>query len=92
VKLNRTERSAGNYIVIDGDGTDVDYAYMHLQYPSPLAKGARVFTGQPIGNVGDTGDANGCHLHFELWTGPGWYTGGAPVDPLPFLKAWDAYS
>jgi murein DD-endopeptidase MepM/ murein hydrolase activator NlpD len=92
VKLNRTEASAGNYIVIDGDGTDVDYAYMHLQHPSPLAKGARVFTGQPIGNVGDTGDAHGCHLHFELWTGPGWYTGGAPVDPLPFLKAWDAYS
>jgi murein DD-endopeptidase MepM/ murein hydrolase activator NlpD len=92
VKLNRTERSAGNYLVIDGEGTDIDYAYMHLQAPSPLAKGARVFTGQPIGNVGDTGDARGCHLHFEVWTGPGWYTGGAPVDPLPFLKAWDAYS
>ncbi len=92
VKLNRTERSAGNYIVIDGDGTDVDYVYMHLQRPSPLAKGARVFTGQPIGDVGDTGVARGCHLHFELWSGPGWYTGGAAVDPLPFLKAWDAYS
>jgi len=65
---------------------------MHMQRPSPLAKGARVFTGQRIGNVGDTGDARGCHLHFEVWTGPGWYTGGAPVDPQPFLKAWDAYS
>jgi murein DD-endopeptidase MepM/ murein hydrolase activator NlpD len=92
VKLNRFERSAGNYLVIDGDGTDVDYVYMHLQAPSPLKKDARVLTGQPIGNVGDTGDANGCHLHLELWTGPGWYTGGAPVDPQPFLKAWDAYS
>lgn len=92
VKLNRFERSAGNYVVIDGEGTDVDYVYMHLAQPSPLAKDARVLTGQPIGNVGDTGDANGCHLHFELWSGPGWYTGGAPGDPLPFLKAWDAYS
>jgi len=92
VKLNRTERSAGNYVVIDGEGTDVDYVYMHLREPSPVAKGARVLTGQAIGNVGDTGDAHGCHLHFELWSAPGWYTGGAAVDPLAFLKAWDAYS
>ena len=92
VKLNRTHSAGGNYIVIDGEGTDVDYAYMHMREPSPLAKGARVRTGQLIGHVGDTGDSNGCHLHFEMWSGPGWYTGGAPVDPLPFLKAWDAYS
>lgn len=92
VKLNRFQSAAGNYLVIDGDGTEIDYAYMHLQAPSPLAKGTRVFTGQAIGNVGDTGDANGCHLHFEMWSGPGWYTGGAPLDPLPSLKAWDAYS
>lgn len=92
VKLNRFHSAGGNYIVIDGEGTDVDYAYMHLKDPSPLAKGARVLTGQVIGEVGDTGDAHGCHLHFEMWSGPGWYTGGAPIDPLPFLKAWDAYS
>ncbi|MDQ3721941.1 MAG: M23 family metallopeptidase [Actinomycetota bacterium] len=92
VKLNRFEGSAGNYVVVDGEGTDVDYVYMHLREPSALAKGARVLTGQPIGNVGETGVANGCHLHFELWSGPGWYTGGAAIDPQPFLKAWDAYS
>ena len=92
VKLNRFQSAAGNYLVIDGEGTDADYAYMHLRDPSPLAKGARVLTGQPIGHVGDTGDANGCHLHFEVWSGPGWYTGGKPIDPLPFLQAWDAYS
>jgi len=92
VKLNRFENSAGNYVVIDGEGTDIDYVYMHLQAPSPLAKGTQVFTGQAIGNVGDTGDANGCHLHFEMWSGPGWYTGGQPLDPLASLKAWDAYS
>ena len=92
VKLNKYHGNAGNYIVVDGDGTDVDYVYMHMQSRSPLKKGARVLTGQQIGRVGDTGDAQGCHLHFELWGAPGWYTGGEPLDPLPFLEAWDAFS
>ncbi len=92
VKFRRYESAAGNYLVIDGDGTDVDYAYMHLRGPAKVRQGARVLTGQVLGYVGATGDADGCHLHFEMWTGPGWYTGGEPVDPLPFLRAWDAYS
>jgi len=92
VKLNKFHGAAGNYLVIDGDGTDVDYAYMHMQAPSPLKKGAAVLAGQEIGRVGDTGRANGCHLHFEMWSAPGWYTGGKPFDPLPFLKAWDVFS
>jgi murein DD-endopeptidase MepM/ murein hydrolase activator NlpD len=33
--------------------------------------------------------ASACHLHFELWTAPGWYSGGQPIDPLPSLQAWD---
>jgi murein DD-endopeptidase MepM/ murein hydrolase activator NlpD len=92
VKLNQHDEKAGNYLVVDGADTDVDYVYMHMREPSPLKKGAPVVTGQPIGAVGDTGDADGCHLHFEMWSAPGWYTGGAPFDPLPFLEAWDAYS
>jgi hypothetical protein len=92
VKLNQHQGNAGNYLVIDGAGTGVDYAYMHLRKRSPLKKGAIVLTGQEIGEVGRTGDATACHLHFETWTAPGWYTGGAPVDPLPALRAWDAYS
>ena len=92
VKLNQNEANAGNYLVIDGGGTEVDYAYMHLAARSPLKKGTIVMTGQQIGDVGDTGDAHGCHLHFEMWSAPGWYTGGQPFDPLPALRAWDAYS
>jgi murein DD-endopeptidase MepM/ murein hydrolase activator NlpD len=50
--------------------------YAHLAEPSPL----------------NTGDATACHLHFEIWTAPGWYEGGSPIDPLPYLEKWDAYS
>lgn len=92
VKTKKFHSSAGNYVVIDGEGTDVDYVYSHMAAPSPLGVGDRVRTGQQIGAVGATGNSRGCHLHFELWAGPGWYSGGAPFDPLPHLRAWDAYS
>jgi murein DD-endopeptidase MepM/ murein hydrolase activator NlpD len=85
------EGRAGNYIVIAlPDGTSE--AYMHLAVPATPHEGDSVAAGQPIGVVGDTGDADGCHLHFEEWNAPGWYTGGSPFDPLADLKAWDAVS
>ncbi len=84
--------AAGNYVVIDGKGTTLDFMYAHLAEPSPLKTGEGVRTGQPIGIVGDTGDASACHLHFEIWETPGWYEGGSPIDPLPYLEKWDAYS
>jgi murein DD-endopeptidase MepM/ murein hydrolase activator NlpD len=86
------EGNAGNYVVIDGKGTGLDFMYAHLAEPSPLKAGDPVRTGQPIGIVGETGDATACHLHFEIWTAPGWYEGGRPVDPLPHLEQWDRYS
>jgi murein DD-endopeptidase MepM/ murein hydrolase activator NlpD len=92
VKYKGTHAAAGNYLVIDGAQTGIDNTYMHLRDPSPLKKGDTVLTGQPIGFVGRTGDATACHLHFEEWTAPGWYTGGHAFDPMPDLKAWDALS
>jgi murein DD-endopeptidase MepM/ murein hydrolase activator NlpD len=92
VQYSGYEGAAGNYIVIDGRGTGFDMAYMHLLEPSPLQAGMTVRTGEPIGLVGQTGDATACHLHFEIWTAPGWYEGGSPIDPLPYLEEWDSYS
>ena len=92
VQFSGYQSLAGNYVVIDGKGTAMDFMYAHLAEPSPLRTGETVRTGQPIGLVGDTGDAQGCHLHFEIWTAPGWYEGGSPIDPLPYLEKWDRYS
>jgi murein DD-endopeptidase MepM/ murein hydrolase activator NlpD len=82
---------AGNYVVIDGKGTDVDYAYMHMVDPAIVNEGDKVKTGEKIGAVGSTGRSTGCHLHFEMWNGP-WYEGGKVMDPTPHLKKWDDWS
>ena len=66
--------------------------YAHLKKPSSLSKGQQVTTGQEVGFVGETGNASGCHLHFEIWVGAGWYSGGRPIDPVPTLKYWDSFS
>ncbi len=80
---------AGHYIVLDGDGEDRDYVFMHLRAGSVLVtEGQRVRIGAPLGQVGNTGISLGAHLHFEVWVGGGWYTGGKPIDPLPLLRAW----
>lgn len=92
VQYSGYQSAAGNYVVIDGKGTPLDFMYAHLAEPSPLQTGDPVRTGQPIGIVGETGDATACHLHFEIWTAPGWYQGGSPIDPLPYLEQWDRYS
>ena len=84
---------AGHYVVLDGDAEQRDYVDMHLRTGSNVVKqGQRVRTGQRLGEVGSTGASSGPHLHFEIWIGGGWYTGGHPVDPLPYLRTWDRWS
>ena len=81
---------AGNYVVIRGtDG--YDYVYMHFHETALAAPGDHVKAGLLIGHVGHTGDAQGPHLHFEVWDGH-WQGGGHPIDPLPFLQSWLAGS
>jgi murein DD-endopeptidase MepM/ murein hydrolase activator NlpD len=85
------QSAAGYYLVVHGlDG--YDNAYMHLAGRSAFEVGDTIYTGEQIGVVGDTGDATACHLHFEVWTPPGWYNGGHTIDPLPLLQAWDSWS
>ena len=75
--------AAGNYLVIDGSGSDLDYVYMHLAEPTAFREGDRIYTGQRIGSVGETGNAQGCHLHFGLLGRPGLVRRRASVRPAP---------
>jgi murein DD-endopeptidase MepM/ murein hydrolase activator NlpD len=68
---------------------DATYVYMaHLSaYVAGQLTGQTVRTGQVVGFVGNSGDAQGgaCHVHFELHP-----LGAAAVDPKPSLDQWMA--
>jgi murein DD-endopeptidase MepM/ murein hydrolase activator NlpD len=78
----------GNYLLIHGQGEHRSFLYAHMLRPSRVHRGDRVWTGEPVGIVGETGNARtvGCHLHFEI------HLRGRPVDPEPALRRWDRHS
>jgi len=78
----------GNYLLIHGEGERRAYFYAHLSRPASVRRGQRLWESEPVGLVGETGNAagTGCHLHFEI------HVGGVPVDPEPALRRWDRYS
>jgi len=88
VKRAYDPRLDGNYIVLRGLGERRKYWYAHMVHPSTFQKGDLVHVGQIVGQIGKTGNARtvGCHLHFEI------HVGGRPVNPEPYLRAWDRYS
>jgi murein DD-endopeptidase MepM/ murein hydrolase activator NlpD len=89
VMFSGFQRLAGNYVVLRYKRMRHDYMYAHMATPALVTKGTKLAPGQQVGTVGDTGNASGCHLHFELWKRPGWYRGGRAIDPLNALLAWD---
>jgi murein DD-endopeptidase MepM/ murein hydrolase activator NlpD len=80
---------AGWYVVEHSANFDLFYA--HCQAGSvTVSAGQAVAAGTTLCKLGATGDATGPHLHFEMWVG-GWHgAGGYPIDPLPYLEAWEA--
>ncbi|WP_436738204.1 M23 family metallopeptidase [Streptomyces sp. BBFR102] len=72
----------GNQVVIrHEDGTFSQYA--HLSQVKAVV-GQRVQGGTLVGWSGDTGNATGPHLHFEVRTGASF---GSDVAPVPYLRA-----
>ena len=71
----------GNRMMIDHglvQGVALQTAYYHMSGFAVHA-GQKVAQGQLIGLSGDTGNATGCHLHFEVWMN------GATVNPRAAL-------
>ena len=74
----------GNRIVIEHD--DGYYTtYNHLSQ-SDVEVGQEVTAGDAIGEVGDTGNSFGAHLHFEVTHGGDGWSGGDFVDPDAWLN------
>ncbi len=72
--------SYGYNVLIDhGNGLKTRYAHMQTGSLSVRA-GQKVSQGQQIGKIGDTGNAWGAHLHFEV------IKNGTRVNPMPYLR------
>jgi murein DD-endopeptidase MepM/ murein hydrolase activator NlpD len=86
VRKVATQAAAGRYVVLHDRDSGEDYVYMHMSAVD-VSVGDAVDAGERVGEVGRTGDATACHLHFEQWTSPGWYKGGHAEDPRPLLTS-----
>ncbi|MCR2810904.1 MULTISPECIES: M23 family metallopeptidase [unclassified Microbacterium] len=80
------ENVDGNHVVLDlGDGVYAMYAHM-ISGSLTVKVGDTVVEGQVLGHLGNTGNANASHLHFQLMDGPSLLE----ADSLPYeLKSFD---
>ena len=74
----------GNHVIIR-DEKNRDWLLAHMRDTPKVSKGDTVRQGQMIGRVGDTGNADGAHLHVEQ-TAPGvkWSYGNTKKPKLVF--------
>jgi hypothetical protein len=90
--ITTTSYQAGGagYYAVEHTGVGFDFMFAHCEADSlAVSSGQVVSAGQALCKAGQTGDATAPHLHFEMWVG-GWQAaGGQPIDPLPYLEAWE---
>ena len=85
------QAGGAGYYAVEHTAVGFDFMFAHCQAGSlAVAAGQSVSAGQLLCGAGETGDATTPHLHFEMWVG-GWHASAAshPIDPLPYLEAWE---
>ncbi|HEY4452542.1 MAG TPA: M23 family metallopeptidase [Solirubrobacteraceae bacterium] len=90
IESTNYQAGAAGYYVVEHTSVGFDFFFAHCEAAS-FSVSARqgVSAGQQLCRAGQTGDATTPHLHFEMWVGGWWAPGGHPIDPLPYLEAWD---
>jgi Peptidase family M23 len=84
------QEGGAGYYVVEHTSVGFDFFFAHCQAASfAVSAHQGVSPGQQLCRAGQTGDATAPHLHFEMWVGGWWAPGGHPIDPLPYLEAWD---
>jgi murein DD-endopeptidase MepM/ murein hydrolase activator NlpD len=92
IESTSNQSGGAGYYVVEHTAA-FDFMFAHCQAGSfAVAPGQSVPAGQTLCGAGQTGDASGPHLHFEMWVG-GWRASAAshPIDPLPYLEAWERH-
>jgi biotin carboxyl carrier protein len=84
------QAGGAGYYAVEHTLVGFDFMFAHCKAASLIVSaGQAVAAGQELCQAGQTGDATGPHLHFEMWVG-GWQApGGHSIDPLPYLEAWE---
>ena len=77
------KNNGGGYQVWIAHGSNLYTTYNHMSAIT-VGRGQHVGRGQQVGRIGQSGNATGPHLHFEVWVGPVW-DGGTRVNPLGYL-------
>ncbi len=91
---NPADRGGNAVSIIGDDG--VRYYMAHFQAIDPsITPGARVTAGQFLGEMGDTGRAGACHVHFGLSLpcpegSDDWYIRRGVIWPDVYLDSWKA--
>jgi biotin carboxyl carrier protein len=85
------QEARAGYYAVEETAIGFDFMFAHCAAASlAVSTGAAVAAGQALCKAGQTGDATAPHLDFEMWVG-GWQAaGGHPINPLPYLEAWEA--
>jgi murein DD-endopeptidase MepM/ murein hydrolase activator NlpD len=78
------KNNGGGYQVWISHGGNLYTTYNHMSAIT-VGVGQSVARGRQVGRIGQSGDATGPHLHFEVWVGAVW-NGGTRMNPLSYLR------